>query len=250
MAIKFHQAAIVGATGSTGKHLARELIAREIPVRVISRNESHLLCAFGDTPVERVAADALEANAIAQALEGCDIVFDCIGLPMARIADHPRTARNLAAAIARTSTRAVQVSSYWAYLPLQQTPLSEAHPRTGGNLPMRMRREAEDILHEAAAAVVHLPDFYGPEVHASTLQHALIEAVSGKTIHWVGSPETPREYVYVPDAMKVVAELAGQEAAYGEHWLVPGAGPIPLSRVVAIVARHLGRPVKVRGTGP
>jgi nucleoside-diphosphate-sugar epimerase len=31
---------------------------------------------------------------------------------------------------------------------------------------------------------------------------------------------------------------------------VPGAGPIPLSRVVAIVARHLGRPVKVRGAGP
>jgi dihydroflavonol-4-reductase len=92
MALDFHKAAIVGATGPTGKRLARELIARGIPVRVISRSEGHLLRAFGDTPVERVAADALEAEATARALEGCDIVFDCIGLPMARITDHPRTA--------------------------------------------------------------------------------------------------------------------------------------------------------------
>ena len=51
---------------------------------------------------------------------------------------------------------------------------------------MRMRREAEDILQGAGAAVLNLPDFYGPEVHASILQRALEEAAAGKAVNWIG----------------------------------------------------------------
>ena len=47
---------------------------------------------------------------------------------------------------------------------------------------MRFRREAEDILVDAGAAIVNLPDFYGPEMHVSTLQQALVEAIAGKRI--------------------------------------------------------------------
>ncbi|HET6520532.1 MAG TPA: NAD(P)H-binding protein [Geminicoccaceae bacterium] len=250
--LELRKAAILGATGPTGKHLARELSARGVAVRAVSRSAAHLDRAFGaDGPaVERVATDALDAAATVRAVEGCDVVFDCIGLPMDRIADHPPTARNVAAAVARTGARAVHVSSYWAYVPIRRTPLTEDHPRAGGGLPVRMRREAEDILQGAGAAVVNLPDFYGPEVHTSTLQNALAEAAAGRTVNWLGAPDTPREYVYVPDAMRAIADLAAREQAYGERWIVAGAGPIPLTRVVELAERHLGRPVRVRSAGP
>jgi len=73
---------------------------------------------------------------------------------------------------------------------------------------------------------LNLPDFYGPYVHTSTLQQALSDAVRGKAMNWIGAADTEREYVYVPDAMAMAAELATYDQAYDEHWIIPGAGPL------------------------
>jgi nucleoside-diphosphate-sugar epimerase len=252
MTLSFSKVGILGATGPTGKFLSEELLRRDVPVRVVSRSDAGLARAFGEAPLnraERVAADMLDRDAAARAIDGCELVFDCIGLPMERMEDHPKTARNIARSIEKNGARCLQISSYWPYIPLRDTIVREEHPREGGSLPVRMRREAEDILQGSGAAIVELPDFYGPEVHTSILQQALREAVSAKMVNWMGSLDTAREHVYVPDAMKAAAELAFQEQAYGERWIVPGPGPISMRRVQAIAERHLGRTVKVRAAG-
>ncbi len=120
----------------------------------------------------------------------------------------------------------MQVSSYWSYYPQVHTEMNEAHPRLGGPPWVVWRRDAEDILFAAGAAILHLPDFYGPQVHVSTLQNALLEAAAGKTVNWIGKPITPREYIYVPDAMRIAAEIGRQEQAFGAHWCLPGGGPL------------------------
>jgi hypothetical protein len=50
------------------------------------------------------------------------------------------------------------VSSYWAYYPQVRTEMNESHPRIGGPPWVRYRREAEDVLCAAGAAILHLPD--------------------------------------------------------------------------------------------
>jgi len=249
MALTFGQAAILGATGPTGRRLARELRGRGVAVRVVSRSYANLARAFDGLDVERASWDLRLPTEARRALAGCDVAFDCIGLPAEHMADHPVTARALAAAATAEGTRLVQVSSYWAYLPAVMLPITEDHPRTGGSEWVRLRRKAEDILLAAGAAVAHLPDFYGPEVHTSTLQQPLAEAAAGRTMNWIGATDTPREYVYVPDAMRMVADLATREAAYGAHWIVPGGGPVSALHVAEIAGRHLGRRVRVRGAG-
>jgi len=228
-------------------HLAAELARSGTAVRVVSRSEARLARVFKGSETDQVAANMTNAEDARRAIEGCDVIFDCIGLPADRFADHSRTARQIAAAVAGTGARAVHVSSYWAYLPLRRSPLDETHPREGGNAYMRARREAEDILRDAGAAVVNLPDFYGPQVHTSSLQQALAEMAAGKTVNGIGFPDTAREYVYVPDAMKAVAALAGHEQAYGKHWVVPGAGPVSLARIARIAGEHLRTQIRVRG---
>jgi nucleoside-diphosphate-sugar epimerase len=242
------KATVLGATGPTGKHLVAELTARGLRVRAVSRSEAKLAQAFADPAVERLAADLLEPEQARRAVAGSDLVFHCLGFPLERIADHPVAARNLAAAL-DGGVRCVHVSSYWAYIPIRRLPLTEQHPRVDGNTVVRMRREAEDILQRAGAAVVHLPDFYGPEVHTSTIQGALEQALAGKPIQWIGSPGVGREYVFVPDAIKAVTELAFRTEAYGEHWIMPGAGPISFQEIAEIVERHLGRPLRLRAAG-
>ena len=238
--------AIVGATGPTGIHLATELRKTDAAVRVVARSMDRLARLFPETVIEKWPADILDANATLRAVEGCDLVYDCIGLPGDQMHLHPITARNVRGAVRHTNARCVHVSSYWAYYPQVRDQMNESHPRSGGPRWVRFRREAEDILSEAGAAILHLPDFYGPQVHVSTLQNALNEAASGKTVNWLGKADVQREYIYVPDAMRIAAAIGARPEAFGAHWCLPGGGPLNGQQLVAIAERHLGRPIKLR----
>jgi nucleoside-diphosphate-sugar epimerase len=245
MSFKITHAAIIGATGPTGRHLAPQLLERGLAVRVVSRSEDNLKRAFDGIGVERVAADALDANALRAAVKDCDLLVDCIGLPPDRMHDHAVTARIVTEAARTVGARCLQVSSFWGFLPLQRETLDESHPRQGGNPYVLARRAAEDVMLEAGAAVVHVPDFFGPHVTSSVLQMPLQAAAAGKAMNWMGSADTEREYVYVPDAMRMTADLALREEAYGRSWVLPGSGPLSPRGAAEIAGRHLGRPVRV-----
>ncbi len=250
MVFQPERTAIVGATGPTGFHLARELVERGRRVRVISRRREHLERLFADLSVEIATADALDADSLAHAVEGCDLVVDAIGLPPERMADHPVTARNVASAAGPAGARGLLVSSYWSFLPHRGEVVSESHPREGGHEWFRLRREAEDILLAAGAAVVHLPDFFGPHVHTGSVQLALEDALAGRPINALGGADVEREAAFVPDAMRTVADLAKHEEAYGTDWAIPGNGTPSPGDLARIAGEHLGRDVKVRSVPP
>lgn len=242
------KAAIVGATGATGVALAAELAAAGVGVRVVARRPDALARLFPSAAIEKVSVDARDAAALARAVAGCDLVVDCIGLPAVAMHEHAIAARNIVAAA--KGARVLQVSSFWAYLPLRRLPLDETHPREGGNAYVAARRAAEDIFEAAGAAVVHLPDFFGPHVAASALQQPLADAARGRAMNWIGPRDLAREHIFVPDAMRLVAALARRPEAYGQRWIFPGAGPLTGAAAAAIAARHLGRAVNLRTAGP
>jgi nucleoside-diphosphate-sugar epimerase len=134
--------AIVGATGPTGFHLAHELRKSGSSVRAIARGMDRLARLFPDAAIEKRPADVLDADAILRALEGCELVYDCIGLPGDQMHLHPVTARNIGGALRQTEARCVQVSSYWAYYPQVRETMDESHPREGGSPWIQWRREA------------------------------------------------------------------------------------------------------------
>ena len=238
--------AVIGATGPTGFHLVRELAGRGRAVVAVSRRQARLEELYGDEGVEIATADALDAEATGRVTAGCDLVFDCIGLPPERMADHPKTAAVITQAARQTGARCLQISSYWSFFPQRNEVMNESHPRTGGHEWFRMRREAEEVMLSALAAVVHLPDFFGPRVHTSTVQNALQEAMDGKPMNWLGRSDTPREAAFVADAMRIVADLSEHDEAYGTDWALPGSGQITADEIAEIASEHLGRPVRVR----
>lgn len=240
---------ILGATGPTGIHLAAALRQAGTPVRVVARSMDSLARLYSDRQIEKLPADMLDPHETLRAVEGCDLVYDCIGLPGDQMHLHPVTARNIADALAQTKARCVQVSSYWSYYPQVRASMDESHPRSGGPPWVRWRREAEDILCDADAAILHLPDFYGPQVHVSTLQNALMEAAQAKTVNWLGKTDTAREYVFVPDAMRIAAAIGARPEAAGNHWCLPGSGPLTGRQFAEFCTCALGRPVKLRSAG-
>jgi nucleoside-diphosphate-sugar epimerase len=242
--------AVVGATGPTGAHLVDELLARGRRVRVVSRSLNRLERVFEGIEVEREAANALDPEATRRAIEGCDLVVDCIGLPPAKMDEHPSTARVLVDAARDAGARCLQVSSYWAFLPTDREVIDESSPRVGDHPYYRLRREAEDVMLAAGAAVVHLPDFFGPRVHTSTVQRALEEAAAGGPIRCIGSPGTRRDAGFIPDLMRSVADLAEHEKAYGTDWGLPGTGPVSSVELARLAGDHLGHEVAVKGAPP
>jgi uncharacterized protein YbjT (DUF2867 family) len=74
--------AVVGATGPTGIHLVTELRKTVATVRVIARSVDKLVRLFPEAAVEKWEADIRDADATLRAIEGCDLVYDCIGLPL------------------------------------------------------------------------------------------------------------------------------------------------------------------------
>jgi nucleoside-diphosphate-sugar epimerase len=246
MSLELQQIAIVGASGPTGVELARELTGRGVRVRAIARDGARLRARLGPLEVEVREADARRADAIGPATEGAELIVDAVGMPVSAGSEHVAVAHSLAGLASRTGARLLHVSSFWSYFPIQRLPLDESHPRQDGPDIARQRRDAEDILQRAGAAVVHLPDFYGPGVGASTVQRALDEAVAKGTFGWIGATDVERDAIFVPDAMRVVADLAAHEEAYGERWIVPGGGPLTANELADLLSIALGRRIRAR----
>jgi hypothetical protein len=49
--------------------------------------------------------------------------------------------------------------------------------------------------------------------------------------------------------MRIAVEIGGRNDALGEHWCLPGSGPLSGRQAVDIAERHLGRQVKFRSVG-
>ncbi|MCY2958914.1 MAG: hypothetical protein NTY35_02025 [Planctomycetota bacterium] len=163
---------------------------------------------------------------------------------------HPVVARALGDAVRASGARCVQISSFWSCLPVRRLPVDETHPREGGPPWVRLRREAEDVLLQAGACVLQLPDFFGPDVNASSWQRALVQALRGKPMDAIGSTDVERDGIYVPDAMRVALDVSAKSEAYGQRWIVPGSGPMSARALAELCTGILGRRVGVRSAGP
>ncbi len=72
------QALVVGATGQTGRHIVRQLVEKNIPVRAMVRNlESAKKILPPET--ELVVGDALKPETIENALSDCSVLFCATG---------------------------------------------------------------------------------------------------------------------------------------------------------------------------
>jgi nucleoside-diphosphate-sugar epimerase len=247
--MEIHKAAIFGANGVTGRYLTRELLARGVPIRLVARSEQALREISGSDKVEIHAADLGENSAATRAAAGCDVIFHCVGLPYAEFRNHPIIAQKTAIAMHDTGARCVLLSSYYAYWPIAGPGIKEDDPRLPVAFKARIRKQQEDILQDAGAAVTLLPDFYGPNAERTLIYMVCRDLVAGRKANWIGGHDVERQYVYVPDAASAIVELATRETAYGERWNVAGPGGITARQLFSIIERVLGKDARIRNAG-
>jgi len=246
--------AIFGAAGAIGHAVAGELRRRGLWFRVVGRRRAAL------EPLEAaeiVEADLTELRAAGDAARGVDTIIYTVGIPYHRFDLHPRLmTTTVEAAVVTKVTRLMVVSSVYSYGRPETPRVAETHPRLPHTHKGRMRKEQEDIALQAQkdgllqAAVVRLPDFYGPHADNSLANPIFRAAMDGRKANWLGSVDLPHEFIFTPDAGRGIVELASRMEVYGEAWNLGGPSPISGREFITRVYTQAGAKPRWRTAGP
>ena len=249
--------ALFGAAGAIGQSIASAISAQGLPYRVVGRNEASLRKAFGTDPLAEIVSWNPDSPAsVEAAAQGIDTLIYLVGVNYTQFELHPELMRKtLDGAISAGVKQVLLIGTVYPYGLPQTSPIREDHPRNPHTFKGRMRKAQEDLLMQAdstgriRAAVLRLPDFYGPGVEASFLHGAIKAAAQGGTADMIGPLDRPHEFVFVPDVGPVVARLISTPAAFGRIWHLAGAGVTSQQALVEEMERQTGRKLKKRVAG-
>jgi nucleoside-diphosphate-sugar epimerase len=242
--------ALFGGSGTLGQALAPLFSSQSF--RVVGRSLTQLQSAFAAYPGADLAVwDPAKPETATAALHGIKTLVYLVGVPYTDFRLHPILFEQvLTAAIEKGVERCALVGTVYPFGFAQTSSLREDHPRNPHTFKGQMRKQQEDILLAADAAkrirgtILRLPDFYGPNVDRSYLSSLFQAAVNQKTAQLVGPLNTPHEFVYIPDAARILFRLIAEDRAFGHTWNLAGAGKITLRQMVTLVESITGRPVR------
>lgn len=251
---------ITGAGGFIGSHVAEELVKSGAKVRAFirynSRNGRGNLEELNQqllAEVEIAAGDLRDAEAIGQAVAGCDLIFHLgalVGIPYSY--KNPRevietnilgTFNVLTAAREHEVSRVIHTSTSEVYGSARYVPIDEAHPLQGQS-PYSASKIGADKLAESFYAAFGLPvvtvrpfNSYGPRQSARAVIPAMItQALTGGEIR-VGNTDALRDFTFVTDTVAAFLAAAEAQQVWGQVINVGSGSEISIGHLAAMIAR-------------
>jgi nucleoside-diphosphate-sugar epimerase len=242
---------VVFGTGQVGRALAAQLAGRGLAVRVVSRNRPAALPDGADWQ----AADVTDPEAAADAAKGASVIYQCLNAPYTQWPElFPPLQRNVLAAAERAGALLVSLENLYGYGPVGGRPMTEDLPLAATTVKGRTRAAMTAELLAAAdagrvrIAIGRASDFFGPGVtQGSTLGERVFgNALAGRRADFIGNPDLPHTYSYVPDIAAGLATLGTDPRAAGQVWHLPGPQTVTTLALLDLVADQVGHPVAVR----
>ncbi|WP_179945180.1 NAD(P)H-binding protein [Paenibacillus durus] len=245
------KAIVVGATGGTGASVTEELVKRGIRTVAFGRSREkleQLRDRLGNPQNLSIAVgDAFRPNDIVTASEGANVLFHCANVPYHEMVSKLiPLGESVMEAAERLSLKVVVIDGIYPYGRRQMARATEEHPKQPHTRKGKIRLAYEKMLFgdrwsRAKVMIVRLPDYFGPTANEASYLGSTLEAIAaGKMAFFIGNMRIPREFVYLPDAAFMIAELAARNDAYGENWHIPGAGLISGREIVRIARKASG----------
>ncbi|MCD7036436.1 SDR family oxidoreductase [Metabacillus sp. GX 13764] len=242
-------AIVLGATGGTGQVIVSELLNRGIEVIAFGRSQSKLEALMVENEYNSrltyKLGDIFDEQTIVEAAKEADLIFQCANVKYQEMKDKLLLLGESVMRAAETlGKKIVIVDGIYVY-GYQVAKGDENHPKQPHTKKGKIRVEFEQLIFSskwkrAKALIVRLPDYYGPTSQNSYLQTTLEGIAANKTSFFIGNLRTPREYVYLPDAAKMIVNIAEKDDSYGENWNIPGAGLISGEEIIKIARQVTG----------
>ena len=223
-------------------------------------HEVTLVTRSGSGPVgpglSRVAADASDPYALAEAAGSADALYNCANPPYHRWSElWPPMATSMLEVAARSGAVLVIMGNLYGYGPVDH-PLREDDPLAATGTKGRVRTAMwEEALAAHRAGRVRVTearasDFFGPGVDSSHFGRVVDRLLAGKRIRVLGDPDAPHSWTYVPDVGRTLAVLGTDERAWGRAWHVPSAPPLSQRDLAARLCVVAGAPSPSVGAYP
>lgn len=233
---------IVGA-GPVGTATARLLAERGERVRVVTRR--------GTGPehqaIERVAADAADADRLAALTEGAAALYNCANPEYHRWrTDWPPLAAALLTAAERSGAVLTTVGNLYGYGPVD-APMTEATPLAATGVKGRVRnRMWADALAAHRAGRARITEVRGSDYIGlggkSLPMMVLPKVVAGQRVFLPVAWDAPHTWTYVGDVARTLVAAATDPRAWGRAWHVPSAPPMSMRALADRAAQRAGAP--------
>jgi dihydroflavonol-4-reductase len=248
-------ALVTGGTGFLGRAIVERLVANGDPVRALARSDASAK-ALAELGAEPVRGDVLDLDALASAMEGCDLVYHaaganafCVRDPSPMFEVNVEGSRTVVRAAARAGVRRVVYTSSAATLgEASGTIGAEESPHRGWFLSdyERSKFEAEQAVFAAARETglelvcLNPASVQGPG-RATGSARLLLDYVNGRLKAVVDSKLS---LVDIADCTQGHL-LAGSRGKPGERYVLSGA-TLTVREGLALVARIAGieRPLR------
>ncbi|MDM5196428.1 SDR family NAD(P)-dependent oxidoreductase [Bacillus hominis] len=224
------KALVLGASGSMGYAIVKELCNRGIHVVAFARNKEKLDLLFSDEEnVEVVAGDVFIQEDMMSAAKDVDVVFHAVNIPYSEW--EKQQAKLLTNILEVTKYYGIKlgiVDNIYAYGKQGRELVKEDAEKRPHTKKGKIRLQLEEVAKESNVQmfIAHFPDFYGPKAESTLVHHTLKGVLENKTSSFVGDKRIAREYIFTPDGAKAMVELALHDKAYGQNWNIPGCGVI------------------------
>jgi len=221
---------ILGAGGTIGNDLARELAALGEKVRLVSRHPKPV-----DGAAETMAADLSDLRQTVDAVAGSEVVHLLVGLKYdirEWTALWPRVMDNVIEACQRSGAKLAFFDNVYMYGRVDG-PMTEETPFRPSSRKGEVRaRIATTLLEQIKAGnltalIARSADFYGPGARNSVANLLVFEKLAqGGRAMWLVNDSVPHSYTFTPDAAKALVLLTRSETAWNQTWHLPTA-PLP-----------------------
>jgi nucleoside-diphosphate-sugar epimerase len=242
---------VVFGAGQVGRVLAAVLAGRGLSVRVLSRHRPPELA----DGIDWRAADATDLDAVSDAAKGAAVVYQCLNAPYAQWPElFPPLQRGVLAAAEASGALLVVLENLYGYGPTGGKPMTEDLPLAATTVKGTTRAAMTAELLAAAEAgrlriaIGRASDFFGAGVtEGSTLGERVFgNALAGRRADFIGKPDLPHTYSYVPDIAAGLATLGTDARAAGQVWHLPGPPTGTTRALLGLVAADVGHPVGIR----
>jgi nucleoside-diphosphate-sugar epimerase len=217
---------ILGANGTIGSILAKELMSYTDKVRLVSRNPKKV-----NSNDELFPADLSEPGAADRAVAGSEVVYLVVGLDYKlKVWEDkwPKLMRAVIDACIKHNSRLVFFDNVYMYDISEignMTEESEINPPSRKGAVRGLISEM--LLDEARAGkllalIARSADFYGPGNEKSFVTEMVYKNLKkGKRANWFIDADKKHSFTFTPDAARATALLGNTPDAYNQVWHLP-----------------------------
>ena len=217
---------ILGANGTIGSVLAKELTTYTDKIRLVSRNPRKV-----NESDELFPADLSYPAIVDEAVEGSDVVYIVVGFDYnLKVWEEkwPNLIRATIDACIKHNARLVFFDNVYMYDINAISHMTEESMINPSSRKGAVRKQiAQMIIDEVKAGklmalIARSADFYGPGNERSFVTEMVYKNfLKGMRANWFINPDKKHSFTYTPDAAKATAMLGNTEDAFNTVWHLP-----------------------------